>query len=339
MIILNEKLYSSLCPLLADSGTPHLLNSASEYRAFRKLIAEANSASRAWLQEPDAEAAVILRKNLFGAWQECHHWLLTIMNNNALWSPEWLGWLAYTSLYIPESMWQSFSFSFLLLDHCLEQTPVDLSGDIQKSFNESLDRLAAMVSDKSTEPLLLSPMMETKLLNNLSLREIKADSPGQHSPDSFSTDNFNSLQSLAVPLDKLPEHFNRFGRTLPIKKIKSVISDTITVLSQCLPTQQSAEEEITADCLGDDKKASSGHPKTMNRDFARDNLQNLITFFRQTEPHSPVSWQLETALNWLDLSFPELLFRMTGEQQELHQDICRRLGMVDTALIIEKPDD
>ncbi|WP_139117581.1 hypothetical protein [Endozoicomonas atrinae] len=343
---MNENLYAALCSLFADSDPLPLLNSTSEYRVFRKLIAEANSVARAWFQEPDVEAAASLRKNLFSAWQECHQWLLGEMKSKALWSPEWLGWLAYTSLYVPEFSWQSFSFSFLLLDRCLEKVPADLSSENQKYLYDSLGRLASMVSDESAEPLLLPPLQETALLNNLSLTEIKADSERQGTPDRLSSDNLSSLQSLAGPLEKLPGHFNRFGRTIHLRKFRSVINDAIAVLSQCVPSSQCAESEMAdcegvSDCSDDDAMSATSpeRPKTMNRDYARDSLQELITFFRQTEPHSPVAWQLETALNWLNLSFPELLLKMTGEQQELYQDICRRLGMIDAVSIGEKSDE
>ena len=344
MIILNENLYLSISSRFADSVVLPLSHGTDQYRFLRKLVAEANSVSRAWLQEPDVEAAINLRKKLFSAWQECHQWLLGEMKSKALWSPEWIGWLAYSGLYSVESPWQSFCFSFLLLDLCLEQVPADFSSDIKESFCESLGRLACMISDESKEPLFLAPLLETELLNNHSLRDIKANSQGYETPDRFSADILSGLQSLTASLEKLPGHFNRFGQIIHLEKIKSVINDAVLVLNQCVPNSQSAEQEITgglqtSDSTGDDNMSATPlAPKALNRDGARLTIQELLAFFRRTEPHSPVSWQLETALNWLDLSFPELLLKMTGEQQELYQDISRRLGMVDTLSIEEKND-
>ncbi|WBA83389.1 hypothetical protein [Endozoicomonas sp. GU-1] len=294
------------------------------------------------MQEPDAEAAINLRKSLFSAWQECHQWLLGETKSNALWSPEWFGWLAYSGLYTLESPWQSFSFSFLLLDLCLEQVPTDCSSDIKESFCESLGRLASMISDESKEPLFLAPLLETELLNNHSLKDIKAISQGYETPDRFSTEILNSLQSLAESWEKLPGHFKRFGQIIHLEKIRSVINDAILVLNQCIPDSQPVAQEITDGLQTSDSTCDGSMSvsplasKVLNRDSARLTIQELLTFFRRTEPHSPVSWQLETALNWLDLSFPELLLKMTGEQQELYQDISRRLGMVDTLSIGEK---
>lgn len=342
MIILNENLYLSLSSHFTDSFVPPLLHGTDQYRFLRKLIAEANSVARAWLQEPDVEAAINLRKSLFSAWQECHQWLLGETKSKALWSPEWFGWLAYSGLYTPESPWQSFCLSFLLLDLCLERVPTDCSSDIKESFCESLGRLASMISDESKEPLFLAPLLETELLNNHSLKDIKAINQGYETPDRLSADILSSLQSLAESWEKLPGHFKRFGQIIHLEKIKSVINDAILVLNQCVPKSQSVEQEITDGLQTSDSMGGDGltvtpmAPKVLNRDSARVTIQELLTFFRQTEPHSPVSWQLETALNWLDLSFPELLLKMTGEQQELYQDISRRLGMVDTLSIEEK---
>lgn len=353
MIILNENLYLSLSSRFVDSVELILLNDTTEYRFLRKLIAEANSISRSWLYEPDADVAISLKKNLINAWQKCHQWLLGEIKGKALWSPEWFGWLAYTSLYSPESPWQSFCYSFLLLDLCLERVPADFSGNSRESFLESLGRLASMISDESREPLFLTPLLETELLNNHSLREIKEDNQEQKVPDRSSSDTLKCLQSLSESLEKLPEHFNRFDRIIHLEKMKTVISDAVLVLNQCIPGSRSSDQETDQ---GTDQESSACHqlsdstgdngipagqsaPKVMDRDSARLTIQELLAFFRRTEPHSPVSWQLETALNWLDMSFPELLLKMTGEQQEIYQDISRRLGMIDTLSIGDKPDE
>ncbi|MEZ8315695.1 ImpA family type VI secretion system protein [Vibrio splendidus] len=52
----------------------------------------------------------------------------------------------------------------------------------------------------------------------------------------------------------------------------------------------------------------------MNRDLAFRQLRELSNYFRQSEPHSPVSFLLEKAIRWGYLSLPKLLQEMMEEQ-------------------------
>lgn len=52
----------------------------------------------------------------------------------------------------------------------------------------------------------------------------------------------------------------------------------------------------------------------MNRDLAFHQLRELSNYFRQSEPHSPVSFLLEKAIRWGYLPLPKLLQEMMEEQ-------------------------
>ncbi|MHC6527710.1 type VI secretion system protein TssA [Vibrio proteolyticus] len=52
----------------------------------------------------------------------------------------------------------------------------------------------------------------------------------------------------------------------------------------------------------------------MNRDLAFHLLREVSDYFRQSEPHSPVSFLLEKAIRWGYLPLPELLQEMMAEQ-------------------------
>ncbi|UTM57061.1 type VI secretion system ImpA family N-terminal domain-containing protein [Photobacterium sp. CCB-ST2H9] len=52
----------------------------------------------------------------------------------------------------------------------------------------------------------------------------------------------------------------------------------------------------------------------MNRDLAFHQLREISDYFRQSEPHSPVSFLLEKAIRWGYLPLPELLQEMMAEQ-------------------------
>jgi len=62
-----------------------------------------------------------------------------------------------------------------------------------------------------------------------------------------------------------------------------------------------------------DEEASENNPAVINndeinsRDGAIDKLKEIALFFRETEPHSPMSYTIEQVIRWSELSLPELL--------------------------------
>ncbi|NOH70361.1 type VI secretion protein [Vibrio pectenicida] len=67
---------------------------------------------------------------------------------------------------------------------------------------------------------------------------------------------------------------------------------------------------------------------TMNRDLAFHLLQEVSDYFRQSEPHSPVSFLLEKAIRWGYLSLPEMLQEMMSEQSETSiRAVCNAAGL------------
>ena len=64
-----------------------------------------------------------------------------------------------------------------------------------------------------------------------------------------------------------------------------------------------------------------------NRDQAFQHLRHIADFFRDTEPHSPVSFLLERAIRWGYMSLPELLQEMTVGNSTVIQQINQLTGM------------
>ena len=52
---------------------------------------------------------------------------------------------------------------------------------------------------------------------------------------------------------------------------------------------------------------------SMNRNIAFHQLREIANYFRESEPHSPVSFLLEKAIRWGNMSLPELLTEMVTE--------------------------
>ncbi|MGF1870798.1 ImpA family type VI secretion system protein [Photobacterium indicum] len=72
--------------------------------------------------------------------------------------------------------------------------------------------------------------------------------------------------------------------------------------------------EQNALILSSSNLAETASNNRMNRDLAFHLLREVSDYFRQSEPHSPVSFLLEKAIRWGYLPLPELLQEMMEEQ-------------------------
>lgn len=63
------------------------------------------------------------------------------------------------------------------------------------------------------------------------------------------------------------------------------------------------------------------------RDQAFHELRKISEYFKQTEPHSPISFLLERAIRWGYMSLPELMQEMTGNNSSVMQHINQLTGM------------
>ncbi|MEZ9233510.1 ImpA family type VI secretion system protein [Vibrio amylolyticus] len=63
------------------------------------------------------------------------------------------------------------------------------------------------------------------------------------------------------------------------------------------------------------------------RDQAFQELRKISDYFKQAEPHSPISFLLERAIRWGYLSLPELLEEMVGKDTQMLQHINQLTGM------------
>ncbi|WP_404365742.1 type VI secretion system protein TssA [Marinobacter sp.] len=63
-----------------------------------------------------------------------------------------------------------------------------------------------------------------------------------------------------------------------------------------------------------------------SRSQALDQLRQLSDFFRQTEPHSPVSYAISQAIRWSELSLPELMQELISDSGA-REGFCRVTGV------------
>jgi len=81
------------------------------------------------------------------------------------------------------------------------------------------------------------------------------------------------------------------------------------------PSVASSVEAAAPMTLGTGNLSQTAKTNSMNRDVAFHLLREISDYFRQSEPHSPVSFLLEKAIRWGYLPLPELLQDMMAEQQ------------------------
>ena len=329
---------------LENSPELSLCTTTDNYRVIRSRLAEANYATRKWLQEPDEEAANRLDDVQVKAWRTCHDSLLEVLNSGQ-WSPEWLGWLGLSGLYC-NSPWQVLNNALKLLV-IFFQLYSDRKGD---DFQAAVLRSGSILLDESGEPPLLLPVTEqADLIGGRKLASLLKGYPDDMPFDpGEAAANLQSLTSILEALEQLQELFQALHRPAHVKQLSVKISRGIDILeslsgdtgkgSAGIPAAETTPaatgllpEREQVERAGRVKSVAEPRwiPTVNDREQAKQSLRELIVFFRTTEPHSPVSWQLEKAMGWLDMSFPELLLKMTGEQRALHDEICRRVGLAE----------
>lgn len=117
-------------------------------------------------------------------------------------------------------------------------------------------------------------------------------------------------QASSEPLNEVTPSTPAASAT-PVETARQVASDPMST-----PTQASVSVA----------QSVAVKPVT-SRDQAFQQLRELSEFFKQTEPHSPISFLLERAIRWGYMSLPELLQEMTGGNSSVMQHINQLTGM------------
>ncbi|CED57646.1 putative type VI secretion protein VasJ-1 [Aliivibrio wodanis] len=99
------------------------------------------------------------------------------------------------------------------------------------------------------------------------------------------------------------------NQSVNVETCEEGISSEATAVTGSQTRASSTPLILTADNL-----SQAGLANSMNRDLAFHLLREVSDYFRQSEPHSPVSFLLEKAIRWGYLSLPELLQEMMAEQ-------------------------
>ena len=90
--------------------------------------------------------------------------------------------------------------------------------------------------------------------------------------------------------------------------IKSIAKDILGQAPKAEAEQQALENAVSAGEEAQEIPAATGALGQLHsREQAIKNLDQIAAFFRQTEPHSPMSYAIEQVIRWSELSLPELL--------------------------------
>ncbi len=103
---------------------------------------------------------------------------------------------------------------------------------------------------------------------------------------------------------------------------------TESKLAEHAATSSTKEEGDGSENATSDSKASpvSKSGAYQSRDEALSSLVKVASYFRRTEPHSPLSYSLEQAVRWGKMPLPDLLMELV-RNDEVREEMFRRMGI------------
>jgi type VI secretion system protein ImpA len=163
---------------------------------------------------------------------------------------------------------------------------------------------------------------------------------GAESPTDFLQRLYEDMEECEAALMSLRELVDdRFDSVAPgttavaeaIAKCKSRVS---TVLAKRGVSVGQAEDS-TESGDGSSEEGAAGHAggngamgggPIGSREQALDKLREVADYFRRTEPHSPVPYLIQRAINWSRMSFDQLLIELVKDENS-RLDIHTTLGI------------
>jgi type VI secretion system protein ImpA len=166
------------------------------------------------------------------------------------------------------------------------------------------------------------------------------DQAGAESPTDFLQRLYEDMEESESALFTLRQLMDdRFGSFAPgttavaeaIAKCKSRVA---TVLAKRGVNVGQTEESVGGAGAGSEEAASAGYSggngtvggPINSREQALDKLREVADYFRRTEPHSPVPYLIQRAINWSRMSFDQLLIELVKDENS-RLDINTTLGI------------
>lgn len=146
-------------------------------------------------------------------------------------------------------------------------------------------------------------------------------------------DTLTRLASASLEVSKIEKSLAEYSNCFD-----QLTKNRLTSLQQTVDTQTGLTTETDEAVPGTLRGVSMLNNQIMTRDDALEGLLKVADFFRQTEPHSPVSYALEQAVRWGRMPLPELLGDLISDQN-VRDEMFRRLGIQNPADSHNSGDD
>lgn len=135
---------------------------------------------------------------------------------------------------------------------------------------------------------------------------------------SFYKDLLADVQSALETYESFTNEFDRVCESLtqPTSNIRNALKECIAAVEYLAKDKLMWSEEPVSQ---DDEDGATDIPGAevraiKHREQAVNTLRQVAQYFRETEPHSPISYLLEQSIRWSDLSLPELLQQLIPEE-------------------------
>lgn len=132
------------------------------------------------------------------------------------------------------------------------------------------------------------------------------------------TECLSDYRSISRMLD---EHCGNIDAP-PTSNIINALESTLGVINHVaklkFPVESSNEAEFNEDGTINESAAGGSSGPIKNRTDAFRRLNDISEFFRKTEPHSPISYALEKAVKWGDMSLSELMRELIPDSSSLN---------------------
>ena len=113
----------------------------------------------------------------------------------------------------------------------------------------------------------------------------------------------------------------------PVRAIVEVLEECLGAINHLgrfkFPAEDSTEAEEEGEAAGEETTAEGGTVKVVkqrgpveSREDAFKQLNEIATFFRKTEPHSPISYMLEKAVKWGNMPLGELINELITDSSQ-----------------------
>ncbi|MBW3696956.1 hypothetical protein EK599_14745 [Vibrio sp. T187] len=128
-------------------------------------------------------------------------------------------------------------------------------------------------------------------------------------------DKFHLIEQQAAQTPTAPENVSQ-----PEGSQSSAVEQPQAQPADAAPVQSVATQAVT-------QVVASSINGIVSRDHAFQEIRKIADYFKETEPHSPISFLLERSIRWGYMSFPELLQEMIGAERNVIEQINQMTGM------------